>query len=312
VKAEYLYGYLLTIYPLPSPCTSFDHMLQMLKRHSEVQKLIQVLISWIQMKAYTLPKFKKCDNFNPYKHRLARRLQVAAWTIYHFLEKHRAMLIFEHPNHDRAVDMHDRCLDCLAGTTKLLHAYPGKEVIPGCHFYELCRQHLQALSRAPSAGVLRSRKASSEADLAALTVLGGVPELCKLSLLKSSANQRIDTIGAFIDKVSSAAVRQRIRSNVSSSSSQTGISVNDVTTSLQTPFHLFQYGTVSAVPRSIHFVTGTDEWITRMYQVVDSGDRIVSAWGFVTNILMEKSEGEPPSGADSDSDFLFPVKGFDN
>jgi hypothetical protein len=277
------------------------------------------------MKVYVLPKFKRCDNFNPYKHRLMRRLQVAAWTMYHFLENHRAILVSEHPSH-KARPVPDtevpdgRCFWCLQSVRKLLRAYPGMEIVPAYHFYELCRQHLHALSRAPSAGRLRAKRPPSDADLIQFIVLGGVPELSRLSLLKGSSNQRIEVIAKFVDKASSAAIQQGIRTNTSSSSCQPdGQSpFDELVAPLQTPFHLIQHSTISALPELEDFVTGTEEWVTQMYLRVYPGDQILSAWGFITNILNGKSEEDigaeerrGPKGADSDLDFLAPLKAFD-
>ena len=152
-------------------------------------------------------------------------------------------------------------------------------------------------------------------------MFGGVPELCKLSLLKGSSNRRIEVINNFVDKVSSAAIQQRIRASVFSSSSQTdGPSpFDDLTAPLQTPFSLIHHSTISALPALEDFITGTDEWVTQMYFLVSPGEQIASAWGLVTNILAGKSErsaeteeGREANGADSDVDFLAPVQGFED
>ncbi|KIW92639.1 uncharacterized protein Z519_06486 [Cladophialophora bantiana CBS 173.52] len=329
-KAEYLYNYLHTLYPPPQPCNSFDYLLQMLKRQGQVQRMLQVMTNWIQMKVYVIPKFKRCDNFNPYKFKLVRRLHLATWTMYHFLESYRTMLVTEHPIHAKLEsanaghnDSDRTCPSCSQSVKDLLRTYPGTGIIPAYHFYELCRQHLRALSRAPSAGtIIRSRKPPSETDLVQFVVLGGIPELSKLSLLKGSANQRIEVIGSFVDKISSAAIRQRIGRKGSSSQSEdlsrhTALwsSFDDVVAPLQPPFSLIHHNTISAIPELEQFIIDSDEWVTRMYELVRPGDQIVSAWGFITNILSGKSEDAADAGlkigADSDLDFLTPVKGFD-
>ncbi len=285
--------------------------------------MLQLITNWLQMKVYVFPKFKRCDNFNPYKHNLMRRLHLAAWTLYHFLEGYRNILVSEHLTHQARPmaptrTSHGRCHWCLQSVKKLLQTYPGTETVPAYHLYELCRQHLHALSRAPSAGRLRAKKSSSDADLMQFIVLGGMPELCKLSLLKGSSNQRIEVIANFVAKVSSAAIQQRIRGNTSSSSSQTdGLSpFDDLAVPLQTPFHLIHHSTISALPELDNFIAGSEEWITQMYSRVNAGDAIVSAWGFITNILTEKSddnsEEKALDGADSDLDFLAPVKEFED
>ncbi|ETI24250.1 hypothetical protein G647_03619 [Cladophialophora carrionii CBS 160.54] len=325
-KAGYLYDYIHTIYPPPRPCTSFDYLLRTLKRQAQVQKMLQVLTNWLQMKVYVLPKFKRCDNFNPYKHRLMRRLHVAAWTMYHFLEGYRTILVSEHPSHKAGPGVpgsevaDGRCSRCLQSVRKLLRVYPGTELVPAYHFYGLCRQHLHALSRAPSAGRLRAKRSPSDADLIQFIVLGGVAELCRLSLLKGSSNQRIEVIANFVDKVSSAAIQQRIRANAPPSSTDADGKppFDDLVAPLQTPFHLIHHSTISSLPALQDFVTGTEEWVTEMYVRLCPGDQIVSAWGFITNILNGKSEGSAgaeerrrPKGADSDLDFLAPVKDFE-
>ncbi|OAP64648.1 hypothetical protein AYL99_00620 [Fonsecaea erecta] len=326
-KARYLYNYLCTIYPPPQPCDSFDYLLQMLKRQAQVQRMLHVMINWIQMKVYVIPQFKRCDNFNPYKFRLMRRLHLAAWTIYHFLESYRTMLVTDHPSHSTLGSIpsgqdgsNAACPSCVHSVRDLLRTYPGTAIIPAYHFFELCRQHLRALSRAPSAGIIRSRKPPSEADLVQLVVFGGIPELSRLSLLKGSSNQRIEAIGTFVDRVSSAAIQQRIgrkgsppsQSQVSLPSSALGTSFDDLIAPFQPPFPLIHHHTISAIPELEHFIIDSDEWVTRMYELVRPGDRIVGAWGFITNILSGKSDDvEDPgaeSGADSDLDFLAPIK----
>ncbi|EXJ60894.1 hypothetical protein A1O7_05047 [Cladophialophora yegresii CBS 114405] len=324
-RARYLYDYIQTIYPPPQPCTSFDYLLQTLKRQAQVQKMLQVLTNWLQMKVYVLPKFKRCDNFNPYKHRLIRRLHVAAWTMYHFLESYRTILVSEHPSHE-AEPVHypdGRCSLCLQSVKELLRVYPGTELVPAYHFYGLCRGHLHALSRAPSAGRLRAKKSPSDADLIQFIVLGGVGELCRLSLLKGSSNQRIEVIANFVDKVSSAAIQQRIRAaNAPSSSTEAGAQTpfDDLIAPLQTPFHLIHHSTISSLPELQAFVTGTDAWVTEMYSRLRPGDQIAGAWEFVYNILNGKSERSAAAGAkerrgskspDSDLDFLAPEENDD-
>ncbi|KAH0840606.1 hypothetical protein FOPE_05837 [Fonsecaea pedrosoi] len=329
-KAKYLYDYLHTLYPPPQPCDSFDYLLRMLKRQAQVQRMLQVLINWIQMKVYVIPQFKRYDNFNLYKFTLMRRLHLAAWTIYHFLESYRSMLVTEHSCHPRLESKttsgqehsSSMCPFCAESVRGLLRTYPRSTLVPAYHFFELCLQHLRALSRAPSAGaIIRSRKPPSEADLVQFVVFGGIPELSKLSLLKGSSNQRIDVIETFVDKVSSAAIQQRIgRHGSPSSQSQVSLSNNaalwssfdNLVAPLEPPLSLIHHHTISALPELGHLIVDTDEWVTRMYELVGPEDQIVSAWGFITNILSGKSDDAgyltAEDGADSDIDFLAPVE----
>jgi hypothetical protein len=315
-KAHYLCDYIQKLYPAPQPQTSFNYLLQTLKRQSQIEKMLAVLTNWIQMKVYIFPRFRKVDNFSPFRHSLVRRLHVAAWTIYHFLEQYRTMLVLEHPSHRPAPagappDAFDRCHWCVASTKKLLRIYPHKEVVPAYLFYDLIVQHLKVLSRAPSAGRLRAKRSTTSDDLIQLIVLGGIPELCTLSLLKGSANQRIHSITKFVDRVSSARILQNTQSNGPSQPS--GLPQSTLFSGMETPFHLIRHGTVSALPRLDTFITGTEEWIVEMTSRVSPGDQVVGSWGLVTNVLMDKSklfedvERRNAKGEDPCQDFLAPV-----
>lgn len=278
-------------------------------------------------------------------------MHLAAWTIYHFLERYREMIIYEHPKHLHAQRNtpsnqhagHEKqnissCSSCTELVKSLLSAYPSTEIIPAYHFYDLCRQHLRALSRAPTyAGTIErrlrgwSRKSPTDTDLTQYVIFGGIPELSKLSMLKGSYSSRIEVIGAFNDKVSSAPTTKRMTvgaGNIAPGQSSwvdhspiSPASFYDLTSTLQPPLAAVSYDTLSAVPDLEHFIIDSDEWVTRMFELVKPEDQIVSAFGFVQNILAGKREPDPPSRRaygwkdnhsvqDGDFDFLAPVQGF--
>lgn len=347
-KAKFTYNYIQTIYPQPQPCNSTDYLMQMLRRQSQVDRMLSVVTSFVQMKIYLIPSFPRFDVFYPYKMKLIRRLHLAAWTIYHFLEKYREMLVLEHPSHPQPdISQSDgptepgtrSCTSCVEFVKTLLPTYPGTEIIAAYHFYELSRQHLRSLSRPPTySGSLErklrgwSRKPPTDGDLMQLVVFGGIPELCKLSMLKGSANQRIEAIGCFVDWVYGASTQSRFRSQPSSSSALRDLakgstvsnpSFIDRSNPLQPPYPSISHSVVSAVPDMASFVVDSDEWITRMFELVRPEDQIVSAFGFVQNILAGKgtrrrddgghgvSHGGSESGlGDEAVDYLAPIWGF--
>ncbi|EXJ92269.1 hypothetical protein A1O3_00819 [Capronia epimyces CBS 606.96] len=342
-KSQYTYNYIQTLYPHPLPCISTDYLLQMLKRQSQIDRMLSVIASYVHMKIYMIPSCPRFDDFAPYEAKLICRLHLAAWTLYHFLEKYREMLVFEHPNHPAPPNpseaMERSCRSCTAFVRSLLPSYPGTEIIPAYYFYELCRQHLRSLSRAPAyAGSIErrlrgwSRKPPSDADLATLVVLGGIPELCKLNMLKGTYNQRIEVIGSFVDKVHGEATRtdtadsSRPGAQSSLGRDSTPISFPRLKSPLAVPLQNISHETLTAVPDLDSFVIGSDEWVTRMFELVGPEDQIVSAFGFVQNVLAGKwyqtrtasgrgGEGEPVGSQEDDEggdlDFLAPVKGFD-
>lgn len=365
-KAQYTYNYMQTLYPQPTPCPSLEYMLQMLRRQAQIDKMLSVTMSFVQMRVYMMPSCPRFSDFRPYRDKLTRRMHLAAWTISHFLEKYRDLLIHVHPHHERleensnhpatsptdeaALPSLSPCPECNEGLKSLLRSYPGTEIIPAYHFYDLCRQHLRALSRAPTyAGTIErrlrgwSRKSPTEADLAIFVIFGGISELSKLSMLKGSYTQRINMIGSFWDRVMLAVSSSGILDYSPSSSSPSSYAQTADTSdellpgSLNSTFKNISQDSLLAVPIFDRFISASDEWITRMYEVVRPGDQLATAFGFVQNVLAGKKE--PPPGLDtiggfdsdtesgsisgsegavnqgqsnSDFDFLAPVKGFDD
>ncbi|KIW12878.1 hypothetical protein PV08_08065 [Exophiala spinifera] len=362
-KAEYAYNYIQTLYPQPTPCPSTDYMLQMLRRQAQIDKMLSVTMSFVQMRVYMMPSSPRFSDFRPYKNKLTRRMHLAAWTIYHFLERYRDLLIHAHPRHEKleehnhpsmspaeepALPSLSSCPQCNESLKALLRSYPGTEVIPAYHFYDLCRQHLRALSRAPTyAGTIErrlrgwSRKSPTEADLATFVIFGGIAELSKLSMLKGSYTQRIDVIGSFTDKitlaVSSSGSLDFKPSSPSAYAQSASTSSDMLPGAPNSAFKSISQDSLSAVPVFERFISASDEWITRMFEVVRPGDQLVTAFGFVQNVLAGKQEPPPGlgriSGSEADSqfespsesgshggvnedrssdlDFLAPVKAFD-
>ncbi|EHY54136.1 hypothetical protein HRR83_004789 [Exophiala dermatitidis] len=343
-KAWDTYSYIQTLYPQPLPCRSMDYLLQMVKRQSQINRMLSIIGGYVHMKIYMIASCPRFNDFSPYKAKLIRRLHLAAWTLYHFLDKYRLMLIFEHPGHPQpqpnltgsSTDKSaSSCPSCKRFVRRLLLSYPGTEIIPAYHFYALCQQHLRSLSRAPTyAGSIErklrgwSRKPPTDADLATLFVMGGIPELCKLNMLKGTYNQRIEVIGSFVDMLDRKAAERsrtgRVETHPPSLSplkldgNETAISpasFTRITRPLTSTLDYASYATLAAVPDLDDFIIGTDEWVTRMFQLVNPEDEIVSAFGFVQNVLAGKGEkNRGGSGGDeggAELDFLAPVIDFD-
>lgn len=340
-KTEYSYNYIQKLYPQPQPCASIHYLLQMLRRQSQVDKMLSVIANFVQMKIYMIPSCPRFENFNPYKLRLMKRLHLAAWTMYHFLDKFRKMLILDHPTHSPDTNPQNEgestpCRSCNEFVKELLPNY-GIEIIPAYSFYDLSRQHLRSLSRAPSyAGSIErrlrgwSRKPPTETDLMQFTVFGGVPELCKLSMLKGTYNQRIEMIGSFVDQVSSAAIQTRLAaganrtascpthpldSSLPTDGSPSSSSFHNLTDPLLPPLSSISHAVISGLPQLSQFIVDSDEWIIRMFELVGPEDQILTAFGFVQNILVGKAERlgvtEDEDRPDDRLDFLAPVLGFD-
>lgn len=355
-KARYTYSYIQTLYPQPLPCNSMHYLLQMLRRQSQVDRMLSVTASYVHVKIYMMPSCPRFDDFGPYKLKLIRRLHLAAWTLYHFLEKYREMLIFEHPNHSRPPhpseapvgsnpERPSACRSCAKFVRSLLPLYPGTEIIPAYHLYELCRQHLRSSSRAPTyAGSIErklrgwSRKPPTEADLATFVVLGGIPELCKLSMLKGTYNQRIDVIWSFVDKVHGEVEHKRttgsgsmtafsspaLPSSAAPNNMLSPASFAVLTNHFTAPLEHISQDTLAAVPDLDHFVTDSYEWVKRLFELVRPRDQIVSAFGFIQNVLAGKGDRQRPGdGREGESsslegdeyalaelDYLAPVKCF--
>lgn len=368
-KAGYTYSYIQTLYPPPLPCASMDYLLQMVKRQAQVDRMLLVTVNFLQMKIYMIPSCPRFEDFKPYRMRLVRRMHLAAWTIYHFLEKFREMLLFDHPKHpplgtdpsDHHEPDESGCPSCTDFVRCLLPTYPGTEIIPAYHFYDLCRQHLRSLTREPMySGSFerrlrgRSRKPPTPHDLAQYIIFGGIPELAKLSMLKGTYHERIEVINSFVDKVACAAAPKGnvwvLNSSSTPSSSQTPVredvtflprSFHTLGNPLRLPLDSVSPDIISAVPQLDRFIIDSEDWLLRMFQLVKPEDQIVSAFGFVQNILAGKQEPEPPrrsegetsghregeasghqegeasdhqeggSVEDGDLDYLAPVRGFD-
>ncbi|EXJ93960.1 hypothetical protein A1O1_02353 [Capronia coronata CBS 617.96] len=352
--AQYTYNYIQTLYPQPLLCNSTDYLLQMLRRQAQIDRILSVTVEYIHMKIYMLPSCPRFDDFGPYRLKLIRRLHLAAWTIYHSLEKYREMLIFEHPSHPRPKAPSEArqgteeeriasCPSCARFVKTLLPLYPGTEVIPAYNFYQLCRQHLRLLSRAPAyAGTIerklrgRNRKPPTDADLATFVVLGGIPEMCKLSMLKGTYSQRIEVIGSFLDKVNAGAAEGpdgcgRVDASSVPQSQRSAITASilspasfaSLTAPMTAPLQHVTHETLDAVPDLDSLVTDSNEWIRWMFQLVGPDDQILSPLGFVQNVLAGKGHGRRSChGGEGEShdheedqgsqlDYLAPVKGFD-
>lgn len=306
------------IYPQPRPCPDETYLLQMIRRKTLIDRILSIIASFVQMKVYMIPSCPRFENFAPYKRRLEQRFHVSAWIIYHFLESFRHMLVFQHPSHPQqsSIRSHD-CSHCADFVTDLVRSYPSTEIIPAYHFYGLLLQHLRQLSRAPSyVGTIErrlrgwSRRPPTDPQLAQVIIIGGIPLLSKLSVLKGTYNQRVEIIGSFLDKISSSAATQMRmfvapKTKRSSSPSVQHIRIVEMSdfaslkAPLEPPFSEISDKTLATLPSLERFVS--DDWTVRMYETIGSTDTPASAFGFVQNVLAGKTDGP---------DYLEPIIGF--
>lgn len=288
----------------------------MIRRQSLVDRMLSIIASFVQMKVYMIPSCPRFEDFSPYKRRLERRFHASAWIIYHFLERFRHIIVFQHPSHGQhPPDRSHDCLRCTDSVNELIRSYPPSEVIPAYHFYGLLLQHLRQLSRAPSyVGTIErrlrgwSRRPPADSQLAQVIVFGGIPLLSRLSVLKGTYNQRVEIIGSFIDKISTSAATQArlfVAPKNSSSSSAHHLRIIDLSefeslkAPLEPPFSDISEKTISALPSLERFVS--DDWAVRMYETIGPTDVPASAFGFVQNVLAGKDDGP---------DYLEPIVGF--
>jgi hypothetical protein len=288
----------------------------MIRRKTLIDRMLSIIASFVQMKVYMIPSCPRFQDFSPYKRRIERRFHASAWIIYHFLERFRHMIVFQHPSHgQQPPDRSHDCPQCTDFVNELIRSYHPSEIIPAYHFYGLLLQHLRQLSRAPSyVGTIErrlrgwSRRPPADSQLAQVIIIGGIPLLSRLSVLKGTYNQRVEIIGSFIDKIStSAATQLRIfvaPKNPSSSSSQP-LRIIDLSefeslkAPLDPPFSNISEKTIAALPSLERFVS--DDWAVRMYETIGPNDVPASAFGFVQNILAGKNDGP---------DYLEPIIGF--
>lgn len=199
------------LYPIPSPCQSTSHLLRTCHRQRTIDRTIYNTLSFIQMRIYMLtPQFPNAGSqFPNNRHKLMLALQRPAWTVYHFLESFREILIKTHDTqHDASVGKFWSCHLCKEATQDLVNTYPVQELKGAYHFYQLMHTHLRAATRAPTfAGTIErklrgwGKNPASDEDLSILVVLGGMEILSKISMMQGSYDIRLKIVSTFIDKV---------------------------------------------------------------------------------------------------------------
>lgn len=312
--------YCQQLYPQPKPCVDETWLLQMLRRQAQVDKLIVIIAAFTQIKVYMMPTYPRFDEFAPHRRKLIRRFHSPAWTLYHFLEHYRHMVVFQHPHHANSTKIRAmECPECTQSVEGLIRAYPGPQLISTYHFYDLVLEHLRQLSRAPSyVGTIErrlrgwTRQSPTEAQLAQVVILGGIPVLSQLSVLKGTYNQRVEILGSFVDKVGASStvqrrmvVSRRTKSSSASSDRIQILSVADLSeheslkASLDPPFTHISEKTVKALPSLPLFIAG--DWLSIISEVLEPEDQITSTWGFVQNVLAKCADGP---------DYLEPVSEF--
>jgi hypothetical protein len=284
----------------------------MLRREAQIARLLSILTTYVQIKVYMIPSCPRFEDFAPQRRKLMQRLHSAAWILYHFLETYRDMMIFDHPKHPSSETTRaTECHSCNDLVQRLLRIYPEDELIPAYHFYDLVLQHFRQLSRSPSyIGPFerrlrgKGRSLFADADLAQYIILGGIPQLCKLSVMKGTFYQRSDIIWSFLDKVESGITTQVqiLVPTKQKRSLAAGMQLHEgLMHSLDPPFQAISRETVSCLPSLERFMG--DEWEIRMLEVMGKDEEITSAFGFVQNILAGKTDGK---------DYLEPVKLFES
>ncbi|RVX68442.1 hypothetical protein B0A52_07442 [Exophiala mesophila] len=312
--------YCQRLYPQPKPCLDETWLLQMLRRKAQIEKLIVIIAAFTQIKVYMMPTYPRFDEFAPHRRKLIRRFHSPAWTLYHFLERYRNMLVFQHPHHANSARMRAmECPECTQSVEELIRTYPTLELISTYHFYNLVLEHLRQLSRAPSyVGTIErrlrgwTRQSPTEAHLAQVVILGGIPVLSQLSVLKGTYNQRVEILGSFVDKIGASSTVQRrmvVSTRAKSSSAFSDriktLSVADISehetlkATLDPPFNHISEKTVKALPSLPLFIAG--DWLSIISEVLGPNDQITSTWGFVQNVLARHGDGP---------DYLEPVSDF--
>lgn len=115
---------------------------------------------------------------------------------------------------------------------------------------------------------------------------GGVEQVCNLNFMKGSSNDRIDYVRRFLDKVSSAALRQRIDPPEVVAQKQIPTTHwEQLTAEVEIPVSRITHCAISAVPPLQHFIFDTDEWVHEMASRLERGARIAKPWDWITNIL---------------------------
>lgn len=303
--------YVQSLYPQPVPCPGTAYLLQMLHRQILVNKLLSMTVSFIQMKIYMITIVPLFDNFGHVRAALLKRLSKPTWTVYHFLERYRHLVVFEHPHHPMSTLNVSDCGDCQRAVDDLLSRYAPNELIAAYHLYGLILLHLRTSIRSPThASTIErrlfgwGRKPPTDTDLSQVMILGGVEQLSKLSVMKGTYNQRLETIATFVDKVSAAsATPRRIvfedGGNPSTPLMPPDQSCHSLMREVDVPFDAITKAVIKSLPNLTQFVLR--EWPRRILRIVDDWGRIASPFGFVLNVLEGKEEGE---------DVFEPVKEF--
>lgn len=174
------------------------------------------LVEFIRMKLYAIRSAPRVEEGGLLQAKLKAQLQKPAWTLQHFLENYRELVIYKHLEHenehsDSKATISD-CVICKQAVWDLVNTYPSDQLIGAYHFYQLALLHLRISTREPSINSsierkLRrwNRKALSDLDLGMVVIFGGLRELSKISMMRGTYKSRLEIVGEFVDKLTSSA-----------------------------------------------------------------------------------------------------------
>jgi hypothetical protein len=289
--------YIAALYPMPHPCYSQAYLLQMLRRNSNIMRMIKVIVNFIQMKIYMIKTGPRVEHFTKYRDRLVTILYPGAWTVQHFLESYRRLIMHDHSTH--ALSRFWGCPECDATVKRLVDSYPAQHLIPAFHFFQLILLHLRASSRAPTyAGTIErklrgwSRKPPADDDLAQLVVLGGIDQLSRISIMKGTYNQRLEMIHAFMDKVASSTTTFRLAFGPDGSKHILKDSEHGLMSEVDVPYDDITESVIENLP-SLNDIM-VPEFQKRILEegLVEDEEALNSPFRFVQNVMVDEGERE--------------------
>jgi hypothetical protein len=321
--------YIQTLYPSPSPCTSTNYLLQLLHRHHAIINTITIITRFIQHKIYMIPLTPRIEHFAPYREGVAAKLYGPAWTVWHYLESYRDILVNQHPSHSSSSNQTPGssrfypCAPCQTAMNELSAIYPAQAVLPAYHTYGLLLSHLQASVRAPAYfGSIERRlrgwsgKPPGEEELASLVVLGGVKCMAnrEFTVLKGGYNERLEVVGDFMARVGMVVdgeegkrkgkSRGKAKAPMKAGKDRKESEVprpgrRDVMTQIGTPFEKVTAETIEVMPHLDEFLVG--EFQRRILEENLLGKVLNSEQG--EDVESDESESDSDSeGSESDDD----------
>jgi len=286
-------AYIMELFPQPRPCRHMDYMLQMLYRQKLMDKMRKLIIEFIQIKIYMIQFGQRHEmTFTPYRDRLKKCLHRPAWTVCHFMERYRHMILHMHPHHEDPTASATECSQCIEVTDQLVRSYPREETVPAYQFYQLAQLHLRDATRAPTfAGSFErklrgwSRKAPTEEELARFLVLGGIPQISKVGMMHGSYNSRLGVLGDYVDKLDHATTTFRLAFGDIDVQIVEPHTNKDITQELETTFDLVDINVLKSLPKLEDYFLSA--WSKRIMEegLIEHERDLVSPFGFIQSIM---------------------------